>query len=178
MRFKIKNKLIVLICILFVVTSVIIVFNNLKQDISTLNGRELFINRIKPGAKIVSETNIEQYIISGFELSDSEYGLAVFAPNSNSYTFQSCVYSYSREYVNLPLNIGNNSYLIIWCNNPNIKQVQVKLNNQNDIELDSVNFNLSKQEIVICKTPFNNFSFEVLFYDEFGNIITNTPYTE
>ena len=154
-------KLVALLCILFMVTSSVLLFENLRDDASTLNQREKIINQIKPGAKIVSE--IENYIISGFELLNDDYGLAIFSPDNNSYKFQSCIYSNSEESVNLPLNIGNKSYLIIWSNNPSINRVLVKFIDENDIELDFTELTLSKYEIVVCSTQYNNFSFEVVF---------------
>lgn len=164
-------KLIALFCVLFMAILSIFLFEELRVGAGTLNQREKLINQIKPGAKILSETKIENFIISGFELSNNDYGLAVFAQDKNSYKFQSCIYSKSEEYVNLPLNIGNKSYLIIWSNNPNISQVSVNFIDENGIELNYIELTLSQYEIAVYNTPYNNFSFEVIFYDNLGKII-------
>lgn len=73
--------------------------------------------------------------------------------------------------MNLPLNIGNKSYLIIWSNNPNISQVSVNFIDENGIELNYIELTLSQYEIAVYNTPYNNFSFEVIFYDNLGKII-------
>lgn len=157
--------------ILFIFALSSLMYNCFTQDVSTVYKREMFINRIKPGTKILSEKEIDRYIISGFELSSNEYGLAVFKPEKNHHKFQSCIYSKSGAYVSFPLTTSDKNYLVIWHNNPDVKQALVYFYNENEVKLDYVSLDLSNQTIIVYDMPFNNFSFKVEFYDKFGKII-------
>ncbi len=164
---KISFKKVVLLLIPLMAFSLVLTITFFSQGISTFDEREEYIGRIRKNAVISSETKVENYIISGFDSSNGGYGLVVFAPKSGAYKFQSCVYSDSKDYITLPLSIGNNHYLIIWYKNADSDSATIKFFDDNKKVVDCIESDLSSRKIIVCDNVPKSFSLEADFHNKF-----------
>jgi hypothetical protein len=167
-----KSKRYILAVAIIIILSVVFVELYLQQskvDGSTVESRELILNRSENGVHIVSEIQIDDDIISGIIGSNNKYGLAVFKSQANGkYKFQTRVLRESGRTIIEHTFVNNVAYDLFWRNQVDLDYAEIIYTVQGN-ELEPIKLDARDNQILYCEAPSNDYSVEVVYYDIQGN---------
>ena len=169
--------------VIFVLIAAIFILSQ-KIPCSTTAQREerlREIDRLKNGATIITETEIEGYIVSGYITDDMRYqGIAKFKPDGKgNYEFSSNV---NRDYGDLVMasltvqdmekEASYNSvknYDVFWANREDVEKIELTYTPEGG-EREVVTLDATGNKIVYYPCDYKSYSVEYKFYDKDGNI--------
>ena len=168
--------ILVLIAVIFVLSS--------QNPCSTKEEREKRlgeVGRIKNGVIIITETEIDGYIVSGYITDDMHYqGIAIFKPDGKgNYNFSTNV---NRDYGDLVMasltvqdmekEASYNSvknYDVFWANRENLEKAELTYTPEGS-ESEVVTLDATDNKIVYYPCDYKSYSVEYKFYDKDGNV--------
>lgn len=163
-----KTKLGIFVGLIFIIIMFIIQTHNNKFQ-NTFEERNNFIKKSETGAVIISETIIDNYIVSEI-VAGNKYGYAVFAPYGNDkYSWQSMLLTEEEIYSETIL-INSNTYEILMCEKSNLDYVEtVYSNTDNGETISSTITELDGKTFAVQKAPdLKSYTYYVTWYDTSG----------
>ena len=148
------------------------VFQHNRYNGSTFESRELILNESNKGAFIVSESPIDNYIISEIANQRGQYGYAVFEPmGKGNYKLQTKVWRQKDSVITGFIGMNGNNYEIFMYNKPNLDYVEVSYtDNTLNKKYAIKKLKLIDGRFAITKAPdLKSYSRSVVFYDVNGN---------
>jgi hypothetical protein len=144
-------------------------FQQSKLDGSTLESRELRLNRSDNGIHIASEIKIDEHIISGVIDANNKYGLAIFEPEDNhKYKLQTRFLRDNGEIIIEHTIVNETGYDLFWYNQADLDYAKITYTVQGK-KLEPIKLDAGENKILSYKAPSNDYSVEVTFYDTQGN---------
>ena len=179
---KSLGKKIFLPVILVVIAAIFVLLQ--KNPCSTTSQREerlKEIDRLRDGVTIITEAEIDGYIVSGYITDDMHYqGLAIFKPDGKgNYNFSTNV---NRDYGDLVMasltvqdiekEASYNSvknYDVFWANRENLEKAELTYTPEGS-KSEVVTLDATDNKIVCYPCDYKSYSVEYKFYDKDGNV--------
>ncbi len=174
-----KNKnliisLMILGIIALLVFGALLYQNHKKYDGSTLESRELLLDKTfnKSGERqwsIATETKINDYIVSGAYSTDNKSSLAVFKPvGNNKYKLITSTKRNNDEIILSSIMINNHFYDLIWFNGAQTEYAEI-MYTINGKSQEPVRYNTSEMNIIYTENHEKDYTIHAAFYDKSGN---------
>lgn len=169
-----KNKKALVFGTMITILSIVIVsliIQHNQYNGRTLLSREKVLNKRENGLKILSETSIDNYIVSQIVSLRGRYGYALFQlKGRGNYSFQSSMLSEESSIITDFLWIGGKGYEIFMCNQPELDYVEVSYTDSRDLKVTTKILDLIEGRIAITEAPnLKSYERDVVFYDINGN---------
>lgn len=164
MRRKIYLLGVILAVILFGVVSCT------EADCSTIRHREQYLNQLEHlnNVRIISETMIDNYVISGYISSNENYGIAIFEPvYKEKYKFQGNINGGENEILFSTVIINNVFYDLFWTNKLDIDTAQITY--YIDSEIETYKLDAGNEKILYLQAPAKDYDVYVTFIDKNGH---------
>lgn len=138
---------------------------------ATLTSREKFLNKEQIGVNILSESLIDNYIISEIKNSHNQYGYALFKPKGHKrYTFVSSMLTDKDCIATHLIWIGEIKYELFMCDKPQLNYVEIAYTNSDTLQTTTQQLPLLNNTIAIVEAPnLKSYYREVCFFDVTGN---------
>lgn len=140
-------------------------------DGSTVESREEMLKGIPQGTQwnIAQDQALDNYLLSCI-YSDSKSGIAVFESNGNEkYKLVSREWRDADDIVISGFIIGNQWYDLIWFNGASTSYAEV-IYTIDGVKAEPTIFDASDMKIICSKAPAKDYSLEVKYYDNDGNV--------
>ncbi len=172
-----------LLPVILVLIAVIFVLSR-QNPCSTKEEREKRLgelDRLKSGVTIITETEIDGYIVSGYITDDMHYqGLAKFKPDGkDGYNFSTNV---NRDYGDLVMasltaqdmekEASYNSvknYDVFWANREDVEKIELTYTPEGG-ESEVITLDATDNKIVCYPCDYKSYNVEYKFYDKDGNV--------
>ena len=168
-----KMELYLAIALLVVVIMGVRFFQSRKEENgSTLESRKILLEKVEDDTRIVEETRIKDYIISGFIGQNNTYGIAVFQPKGEKgYKLQSTYTKDQGEILTEHLLIGESYYDIFWFEQADLGYAEVTYtDNAKGETMEPIRLDAKAYDILYYETPVDDCAVKVVFYDINGNM--------
>ena len=168
-----KMSLYLAVGILFVVILGVRFFQNRQShNGSDLESRKVLVNEVEEGMRIVEETRIQNYIISGITGANGKYGLAIFQPQGDDgYKLQS---TYTKEQGEIMIGnvlIGDTDYNLFWFDQSDLDYAEITYtDNAKGETLEPIQLDATTGDILYHEAPGNDYTVKVVYYDVNGNM--------
>ena len=142
-----------------------------KPDGTTIESREELLENLPRGWdwKISTEAKIGNNIISGIYSRDNKSGIAVFVPNGDvKYRLLARQWRDSDDIIISNFIVDNIWYDIIWFNGAKTDYAEITYTYDGESQKPIIH-NTKGMEIFINPAPANDYSLNVVYYDEYGN---------
>ena len=166
-----KKAILIFFVLLALILSVEAVKYFSRPDGSTLESREEICAEFPRGKnwKIAIEQELNDYIISGIYSRDGMSGIAVFEPYGNGkYKLLSREWSEQDEIIITGTIIGQQWYSIIWFNGAKTDYAEITYTYGGKRQEPLIH-NAKGMEIFINPAPADDYSIDVVYYDDAGN---------
>lgn len=142
-----------------------------QPDGSTLESREEILKGTPKGIEwnIAQEQEFNGYLLSSI-YADNKSGIAVFEPIGNAkYKLVSREWRDAEDIVTSGFSIDGEWYDIIWFNGAETSSAEITYS-VNGKENEPIVFDTSDMKIICVQAPAKDYSLEVKYYDDNGNV--------
>lgn len=135
-----------------------------RNDCSTMELREKYLRQLDPygNAGIGSEIKIDEYFISGYTASNSNYGVAAFKPvNGKSYKFKHNFNCGPGEVLVRTIFINDAAYDLFWVNKADLDHARITYSSpegEQEYKLDA-----SNNKILYLPSPYKEYEVSAEF---------------
>ena len=137
-------------------------------DGSTSESREEILNQAIIGAHIVTEEEIDGYVVCGITTDSGEYGLAVFEPDDGGFNLQTHFLRSADRGVIGSAEIDGRSYDLFWRNRYDLERAEITYTSGGGRDVKTLD--ATENRILCSESPSGNYTVSVRFYDVEGNV--------
>lgn len=148
------------------------IFQDNRYNGSTIESRELILNKSDNGVTIVSETPVNNYIVCEITNQRGQYGYAVFEPkDKKNYKFQTKVWREKGSVITDFIRMDEKEYEIFMCNQSDLDYAVVSyIDNTSNTGFATEKLDLIEGRFAIIEAPnLKSYTRSVVFYDVNGN---------
>ncbi len=150
---------------IIVVIAAIIGFSVYQGELngSTAESRGDILNQKYVGAHIVTEAEIDGWIVSGITIDSGEHGLAVFEPKGGGYKLKECFLSGEGTAASGKTDIKNTAYDLFWYNRTDLKKAELTYSVGGTREVRT--FSAEDNEIIFSEAPKGSYTVNAVYFD-------------
>ena len=171
---KLLTVLVALAVIALLVCGVLLYQNHKKYSGSTLESRELLLDKAlsknnRTHWHIATETQIGDRLVSGAYSTDGKATLAVFKPaGNNNFKFMQSTNSQNDKVIFATINVEESSYDLFWFNGAQTEYAEITytINGQPQ---EPKQYDTTQMNIITIENNEKEYSVHAVYYDSEGN---------